>query len=42
MNVSTISIVLAKNFFQVMGGGSLDGKTLCNKRLNRTQLREFM
>jgi hypothetical protein len=26
MNVSTISIVLAKNFFQVMGGGLLMGK----------------
>ena len=41
MKVSTISIDLAKNVFQVMGF-SHEGKTLFNKRLNRTQLSEFM
>ena len=41
MKLSTISIDLAKNVFQVMGFTST-GKTLFNKRLNRQQLIEFM
>jgi len=41
MKVTTISIDLAKNVFQVMGFTST-GKTVFNKRLNRTQLRHFM
>ena len=41
MKVTTISIDLAKNVFQVMGFTST-AKTVFNKRLNRTQLRHFM
>ena len=41
MKVSTISIDLAKNVFQVMGFTSTS-KILFNKRLNRLQLSEFM
>ena len=41
MKVSTISIDLAKNVFQVMGF-THEGKTVFNKRLNRIQLAEFM
>ena len=41
MTVSTISIDLAKNIFQVMGFTST-GNILFNKRLNRLQLSEFM
>jgi len=41
MKVSTISIDLAKNVFQVMGF-THRRKTVFNKRLNRVQLAEFM
>lgn len=41
MKVSTISIDLAKNVFQVMGFTST-GEAVFNKRLNRLQLRHFM
>lgn len=41
MKISTISIDLAKNIFQVMGFTDT-GKILFNKRLNRQQLSEFM
>ena len=41
MKVNTISIDLAKNIFQVMGF-TVTGKRIFNKRLNRTQLTEFM
>lgn len=41
MKLSTISIDLAKNVFQVMGFTNT-GKMLFNKRLNRQQLTEFM
>jgi transposase len=41
MKVSTISIDLAKNVFQVLGFTST-GKIVFNKRLNRTQLSHFM
>jgi transposase len=41
MKVSTISIDLAKNVFQVMGFTST-GKVAFNKRLNRAQLNHFM
>jgi transposase len=41
MKVSTISIDLAKNVFQVMGFTST-GETVFNKRLNRLQLSHFM
>lgn len=41
MKLSTISIDLAKNVFQVMGFTNT-GKPLFNKRLNRQQLIEFM
>lgn len=41
MKVTTISIDLAKNVFQVMGFTST-GETVFNKRLNRTQLTHFM
>ena len=41
MKISTISIDLAKNIFQVMGF-TATGKALFNKRLNRAQITEFM
>ena len=41
MKVSTISIDLAKNVFQLMGFTEAN-KSVFNKRLNRTQLKHFM
>ncbi len=41
MKVTTIAIDLAKNVFQVLGMDS-HAKQVFNKRLNRTQLIEFM
>lgn len=41
MKVSTISIDLAKNVFQVVGFTSTN-KIVFNKRLNRAQLHHFM
>ena len=41
MKVSTISIDLAKNVFQVIGFTSI-GKIVFNKRLNRAQFKHFM
>ena len=41
MKVTTISIDLAKNVFQLMGFTEAN-KSVFNKRLNRTQLKHFM
>jgi len=41
MKVTTIAIDLAKNVFQVLGM-DCHAKQVFNKRLNRTQLTEFM